>query len=991
MSERKELIQFLSLYKLPPKDKKDKSPRVYTHTSISRDDLSGSFNIPMSARGKLHDLLYNISMARPRPRVCLTEKPSKLKPITVDIDFRFELERRKRQYTDKHVEGIARLYNDAIIKYVDISPEKVRCFVFEREKPRADKGNMKDGLHLMYPEIVLPTQIQHMIRNYVVSKIGPVLIGLYAKNSVDDIVDRAVVEDNNWLMYGCCKPATKPYELSRVFTMVSGEDGTNHMIGVDCKKIYPDDRALIDLLSIHKEQQTDLVYKISPDMKKVYKLAEKQRLKQNTRGVKLVKSPAEVCANRCGSKTYTSNVKEIEDVQKLVTLLSDLRADDYQQWIEVGWCLHNIDDNLLPSWIEFSRQSDKFEEGNCENEWSMMKKGNIGVGSLHRWARLDNFDGYREFVSKELEEKIRKSKSCTTTDVAVVVYEMYRHQYKCVSIKLNIWYEYLNHRWVENEHGISLISQISSRPGADVLTEYSKVLAKIHTTTYDGEDRDSGLELAGALYQVTYKLRDSGFKDKIMKELRTLGFYDSSFINELDKNTRLIGFDNGVYDLSTHQFRDGRPEDNVSWTTGYDYEEFSDDDPIIGDVYTFFEQVFPDKDLRHYMLYLLGTVLEGGNHQERFWILTGVGGNGKSKLLELLSYALGMYATKFSGSTLTGKRAAADKANPELAAAKGARLVCIDELEQGSTLNIAMMKEYTGGDKLICRPLYKAPFEYKPQFKIFLCCNHMPKVPPDDDASWRRIRVIPFLSKFVEDPDPSNKYEFKRDDFLNEKLKVWGPAFMCILINHHKEWVKNGRKLREPKCVRQATSDYRKSADMLSEFKETVLVKDLRGSVKMKDLYDSFKTWHKHNYDGDRLLTQKAFKTSMEKKFDQVYNARTGWVGWTLKEDEEYESSIPDSAPDSDSETLPFLLKSKKEKREFKRSHRTPKIEIIESDDDDDSDSDSSDSDSSGSDSDEDDTAHVALVKSMDKLHKKNQAAKSKQRKTLGKRSPKSS
>jgi hypothetical protein len=43
--------------------------------------------------------------------------------------------------------------------------------------------------------------------------------------------------------------------------------------------------------------------------------------------------------------------------KKLVKLLAAWRADDYNAWMETGFCLYNINTGLKDTWIEFSQRS----------------------------------------------------------------------------------------------------------------------------------------------------------------------------------------------------------------------------------------------------------------------------------------------------------------------------------------------------------------------------------------------------------------------------------------------------------------------------------------------------------------------------------------------------------------------------------------------------------------------------------------------------------
>ena len=64
-----------------------------------------------------------------------------------------------------------------------------------------------------------------------------------------------------------------------------------------------------------------------------------------------------------------------------------------------------------------------------------------------------------------------------------------------------------------------------------------------------------------------------------MKECKEF-FYDKTFIEKLNDQKNLIGFENGVYDLNTSTFRGGLPSDYVSLTTGLLMPVIKSDLPI---------------------------------------------------------------------------------------------------------------------------------------------------------------------------------------------------------------------------------------------------------------------------------------------------------------------------------------------------------------------------------------------------------------------------
>ena len=75
---------------------------------------------------------------------------------------------------------------------------------------------MKDGLHLMFPFIKCFDSLKWMARDHVIQECRTFLEQLGTTNTVDDIVDKAVISTNNWFVYLSPKPNRQPYKLTRV-------------------------------------------------------------------------------------------------------------------------------------------------------------------------------------------------------------------------------------------------------------------------------------------------------------------------------------------------------------------------------------------------------------------------------------------------------------------------------------------------------------------------------------------------------------------------------------------------------------------------------------------------------------------------------------------------------------------------------------------------------------------------------------------------------
>lgn len=290
--------------------------------------------------------------------------------------------------------------------------------------------------------------------------------------------------------------------------------------------------------------------------------------------------------------------------------------------------------------------------------------------------------------------------------------------------------------------------------------------------------------------------------------------------------------------------------------------------------------------------------------------------NGKSKLLELFALAFGEYADSFPVTLFTGKRAQSNAATPEVAQSKGKRFMQVDEPEEGANINVGLMKYYTGGDVIKTRALYKEPIKFKPQFKIILVCNDLPKVPPYDGGVWRRLEVVEFISKFVEDPQEENEYP--RDEQLSEKLNEWKESFMSVLLEYYKLYKKEG--LKAPDEVTKYTREFQKDCDIYSDFITDKLIqtKDKRYVVNIGEVFREFKMWHTENSMENKLIGKKELTIYLEKKFGKNIVANDFIKGFKLLSSSEnrfgnednndnYEEDMNSDAEENDNEIIPTV------------------------------------------------------------------------------------
>ena len=873
--------------------------KPFTHTSMF--PLKSSYNIDDSCLGSFYDI-YHKQIFIHNSNISLTEANREFTPVKIDLDFKWLDTYLTRKYTQQDIISIISYFMEIIEEWYETTDDEKLCFVMEKKSPYSKcndkitgKKIVKDGIHLMFPFLVTPAKSQYIFREHVLSKIGNITKKYNFINSDKDVLDISVIEKNNWMMYGSIKAHTnEPYLLTKIYR---GNIDINKVEEV--KNRYTTNQ-LVRILSIrsHYEEESMLKQEKESELDPKY-----EKIRLNTK--KKSKDTNIPSVIRKLDKT------ELNSIKNLMSCLSVERASYQPSWIEVGWALKNsgTNDELLELWKEFSKKSPQYQEvadDACETEWHTMVQREDGLTkrSLRHWASEDNPEEFKNFQyensKKSLEEALKLAKTNNKTideafekglhimpeDVAKILHNMFAEDYVMVNSKSRgTYYHFKEHRWIEMDGQMILREKIRTDVRQNLMTYIQQVVNKEIAGSVD--TLESWMQDTKKLLKVMTQLKCTNFKNNVMEECKE-HFRDNSneFLKKLDENPNLLGFNNGVYDLERGELRNGRPEDYLSMSTGINYQEYHKDDEEIEEVMEFLHQILPDFEVREYVLTILGSFLYGANKNERFHIWTGSGGNGKSKLIELFEKAIGDYSCKLPISLLTSKRKASNEAQPELARTKGKRSAILQEPDEKTRINVGLMKEMTGGDTITARNLYENPIEFKPQVKMILICNHLPELPYDDEATWRRVRAVEFQSKFVDeaDWDKTDPYQFPKDESLSEKFPKWKEPFMWILLHYHNKWKDNG--LREPKQVLECTNQYKAQNDHFADFYRNHIKKttDTTEPITIQKIFNIYK--RVIDYESEKAKQRKELQAYLEKKIGPISTIGTkkGWVGYSSVE-----------------------------------------------------------------------------------------------------------
>lgn len=377
-------------------------------------------------------------------------------------------------------------------------------------------------------------------------------------------------------------------------------------------------------------------------------------------------------------------------------------------------------------------------------------------------------------------------------------------------------------------------------------------------------------EKAYAFYKFVLGRRKSSNIRATLNEIKPNVVTD---INLLDADGLLLNTPKGTIDLRTGKMKKHDPMDYCTKITAV-----SPSNKGMAEFKEFLEKFTQgNKDLEKYLQLESGMEIIGGVYNENAVIETGPGGNGKSTYNNAKHHVLGDYAGTLSADVLTMN--CKKNKSPEYAELRGKRFVIAAELQEGTRLDTAALKNLCSTDRVQAEKKFEAPFSFIPTHTTVLYTNHLPKVGTTDRGTWDRIVIIPLTASFR-----GSKNEIK--NYGDVLFKRAGEAILQWMIEGAKEYIKNDFKVEMPECVKEAIAEYKSENDWLAHFIDECCEIDSRYTQKAGELYECYRTYCDKLGEYKRSSTD--FKFALSLLGYETRKTKVGilWFGIRLKADD---------------------------------------------------------------------------------------------------------
>lgn len=354
-----------------------------------------------------------------------------------------------------------------------------------------------------------------------------------------------------------------------------------------------------------------------------------------------------------------------------------------------------------------------------------------------------------------------------------------------------------------------------------------------------------------------------------------------------DRNP-LMNFANGTLELETGLFREPDPNDYCTIQQKYPYIPSA----TCPAWEKFIDQITAEDERRKEILqYIPGYILFSNCPHEAVFVLMGDGSNGKSRYTMMLEEIFGAEnCTNITPRGLTE--------NFERIHLINSLVNIAGEIKSDISGSEEIIKQIASGETLQACYKGKDMVRFNSRAKLIFAMNGQLRSKDTSDGLTRRLVVINFPAKFVDNPNPANHLEYQKDIYLIDKLLKELPGIFNWVYKGYKGLIRDGGFV-ETNEQREFIEEYREQTNPIVAFNEWLAENSPWAStleeITTSQMYRVYVDWCQEN--GHLPLSNTKFhpefrrvsKEYVYKKVSRRVNGQPRWVRFYISAKREQE------------------------------------------------------------------------------------------------------
>lgn len=495
-------------------------------------------------------------------------------------------------------------------------------------------------------------------------------------------------------------------------------------------------------------------------------------------------------------------------IESLLNNIDIKYCENFQDWFNIVGALKSLN---LDSYIDFfsMKSPSKYKQGNYDNIVKSIRSSNYTIGTLYHYSKISNSLKHYDILDQFNKIPIKPYNALGDCDYAEIFINISDDIFYHSTRECFYGYNSVKSIWEEKEKKYMLA--ITTDKLLDFLNKEQRriylKLSKLEVCTSVEKNckcnicstKETGEE---QLKQINKNIcfcksatNTKHIIDYIFDKLKNKGVDIP-----MDANPYLFCWNNKTYDIKNRKFVKRDKYDYITNTTGYDYEEPTED--YTEQIQNLMGDIFSNKEVEKCFFSICRSGLTGVL-EEKFTLANGSGGNGKGLINYAMSLLLGNYFHDVSHSVIT-KEITGDKPLPEISKLNGVRYCVISEIKEDSLLLEDSIKKLTN-------PIINARGLYSSQTRVINTatyvaeCNARPKIQGENgDAMSRRYIDVFFNKKYTSDPEKLKLDGYLQANPLYKTDDYWKPrriAFFFWLLNFDEN-------IYEPPIVKERSKQF---------------------------------------------------------------------------------------------------------------------------------------------------------------------------------------